>query len=197
LIRKQEIICKLFNEGVIGMKAGKSLVIVAAVIAVVLVVAIWADSNYFAENHQNSNTQSTPSPQPTPTASPQASPTLAPTSTPTPIVTVTGSNIHIQYPNDNDTYFGAAQQGLSLPQAYVGVGGQPITLSFIATEPVWATGNHWINSVIINTPGFTLTSVNPTLPIQFSPGSSTVITFVLQSPNANFDGAISITLVTS
>lgn len=180
------------------MNKEKSLAIVVA-ITVTVIVAVWAGSIYFTGNSGTTNSQpkSTQAPQATATPTPQASPTPTPTATPTTTCTVTGLNVQIQYANASDTYFGPVSQGLSLQQPYFGVGGQPVTLSFTLSEHAQETANHSINNITVATPGFTLNSINPNVPIGFSPGSSTVITVIVQSPNSNYSGAITLNISTS
>ena len=178
---------KLFRGSGLWMSAGKSLAIIIVAVAVIVVVAVWAGSIYFTDNNGSSQSpKSTQTPQATATSTPQASQTPTPTSTPIATCTVTGLNVQIQYANINDTYFGPVTQGLSLQQAYVGDGGQPVTLSFTLSEHAQETANHSINNITVATPGFTLVSINPNVPIDFSPGSSTVITVIVQSPNSDY-----------
>jgi hypothetical protein len=113
-----------------------------------------------------------------------------------PKTTITAMNVHIQYPNPNDSYFGASsqtiavtnQQSTSLEIAK----GQQFYLSFAFGASPLESNSHAITGMRVTTPGFSIVSVNPNTPITLTPGSSTTITITFQSPESYYTGAIDV-----
>jgi len=116
-------------------------------------------------------------------------------------VTITGLNIQVQYNGSDSGYFGPTSQSVPItnqPSQMLQVkAGQQFFLSFSFTESALATGTHSINEITVVTQGFTLISVDPALPITFSPASSIRITITFQAPNSNFNGAVTVAFSTS
>ena len=54
--------------------------------------------------------------------------------------------------------------------------------------------SHNINNISINTPGFSIISISPSLPYSLSPGSNVSITITVQTPNVNYNGPIAFIL---
>jgi hypothetical protein len=108
-------------------------------------------------------------------------------------VNITGANLQISYTNGG-TYLGPSSQALS---GTISVnGGDQITYTITFTTSAWLF-THSINSISMGTSGFTLISVSPNLPYTLSPSSSVAITLTIQTPNANYNGPITILLSTS
>jgi hypothetical protein len=112
-------------------------------------------------------------------------------------VTVTGMNLQIRYEGSEQGYFGPTQQGVAADQILTLQGGQQFIDSITLTESPSAFDNHSLNNVAVTTQGFTLVSIDPTLPITFSPGSSARITMTFQAPDSDFTGAITVTFTTT
>ncbi len=182
----------------------KSAIVVGVTVCITLLVitiAFWLGGTDFSSNNLINPNTPTSTPLPTINPTPQLSiePTFVPEPTPSPLSTIiiTGLNIQIQYPSSGDSYFGPVSQGLSLQQPLVGNGGQQLTLSFKATESSLAGISHSINDITVTTPGFSLLSISPNVPIFMTPGTSTIITMSFQTSNIDYSGAIAIILSTT
>jgi hypothetical protein len=120
-----------------------------------------------------------------------------------PKTTITGINLQVEYPymNTDPSYFGSVSQSVTIsnqPNKVLEISqGQQFYVSFPFTESYLATGSHSINQIRAITPGFTVLSVDPQIPISFSPGSTIIITVTLQSPNSYFTGAINLAISTT
>jgi hypothetical protein len=114
--------------------------------------------------------------------------------------TITGVNCQIEYPINTELYFGAVSQSIPITnqpnQVLEVTSGQQFYISFSPTESALASESHQIYLIRTTTPGFSIVSVDPQLPIEFTAGSSTRITITLQSPNTPFTGALNIVVAT-
>jgi hypothetical protein len=120
----------------------------------------------------------------------------APVSTPVIYnVYITGVNVNIAYEGSTSGYFGSSSQSLPI-QALQTTGGQ-VFADTITVRSSALLLKHDINSIAVTTNGFTLESVNPPLPYEFSPGSSMTFTLNILAPDENFDGPINILISTS
>jgi len=125
----------------------------------------------------------------------QSGSTASTTTTTAPIV-ITGVNAQVNYANPSANYFGAQSQslggsGLPLNLQY----GQSFYYSFTLRMGGYSE-THSIDAVSLSTPGFTLLSVNPTIPYTMSSGSSVTLTITGQAPNTSYYGAVTITVST-
>ena len=68
-----------------------------------------------------------------------------------------------------------------------------VSATLTASAP---SSNCVIQSFVVNTPGFALVSVSPTLPHPLSAGSSVQVTITVTAPNAGFTGTLSIGVIT-
>ncbi len=188
------------------------IALMIGIIAVSLVFGALSFSSLKNNSGQSSqdlgSSTSTPSlapPSTQPTLAPTPSPTLAPTATPAPTPTqsieITGINLQVQYGGSDQGYFGAVSQSIAIsnqPNQILTVNqGTQFFLYFTLTESSTATRGDSINSVTVGTAGFTTVSVEPQVPIAFSPGSSTQITVTLMAPQSSFNGPIQIVVSTS
>jgi hypothetical protein len=112
----------------------------------------------------------------------------------TPIVQITAINLEIEYTGNYTGYFGPSSQsgGNSLNTT----AGSTIfdTLRLTNYDPLHT---HSINQIALDTPGFTLLSISPSLPYSVSPGGSVTITLVIRVPNTNYIGSLNIIMVAS
>ena len=126
---------------------------------------------------------------------------IAASFTSTSTITVTGLNVHVQYDGSVQGYFGPTQQSASIGnqpnQVLTLTGGQQFIISDTFTESSLATGSHSLNNITVTTQGFTIVSVDPELPITFSPGSTVRITITFQAPNSDFNGAVNVVFATT
>jgi PKD repeat protein len=123
---------------------------------------------------------------------------VTPNPTPTPTaqtVMLTSRTLNIDYTSTTD-YFGPASQTLSLETFYTTRGGTFIETISLTSDALMY--DHRIDSVSVTTPGFTLESVNPSLPsADISPGSSIVLTLTIRAPNSDYNGPLNIRVSTS
>jgi len=119
------------------------------------------------------------------------------TPTPTASITVTGLNLQIQYNGSEQGYFGPTQQGISVDTMLTVNGGQQFLDSITLTESALASSSHSLNSITVTTQGFTIVSIDPALPITFSPGSSVRITITFQAPNSDYTGSVNVVFATT
>lgn len=160
-----------------GLSDTDKIVIVVAIILVVIVVGgVIAAAIYFGTLSSIARTPTPPT-------------TTAP-------VVVTGVNVQIAYSAPSANYFGPQSQslsgtGLPLQLQY----GQEFYYSF-SLRMGGLYESHTIDSVTLNTPGFSLVSVNPALPYSMSSGSSVTVTVTGQAPSQNFAGAITLVVST-
>jgi len=112
----------------------------------------------------------------------------------TPTVQITAVNLEIEYTGIFGGYFGPSSQ--SLGGTLSTTAGSTITYTFTLTSNAILL-THSINQIALGTPGFALLSISPSLPYSVSPGGSVTITLVIQAPNTNYIGPLSIVVVTS
>jgi len=113
--------------------------------------------------------------------------------TPLPKVNVTAVDLSIVYNGLSSGYLGPTSQ--SLP-GFTTVSGSSYSYTITFTSSA-AILTHSITSIYTNTPGFSITSVSPTLPYSFSPGSTFTVTIIIQTPTSSYDGVLQITVETS
>jgi hypothetical protein len=170
---------------------------------------VFAAVLFISPNNNSNNSQTTPTPSATteptrtPTAAPTSVPTLKPTLTPTPQPpnnTITAINLQFAYQSSDQGYFGPTSQTLSFsnqPNGMLSINqGEQFWYSFKLTEATPASPDS-ISSISVSTPGFSIVSVTPTTPIDFTQGSSVTITVNVQSPQYAFNGAVTLVLTTS
>lgn len=112
-----------------------------------------------------------------------------------PQVNLTAQNAHIDYTCSLcPHYFGPTLQG----------GGNSLSVSGGSqfTETVTpknqdCCSSHQVSSASILTPGFTLISITPSLPITLGPGDSISITINIQAPNSAYTGPLDYQITTS
>jgi hypothetical protein len=114
---------------------------------------------------------------------------------------ITGINIQFQYSQTDQGYFGASSQTVSLdnqPNGYLTVeSGQKFFVYFTLNAPTSGTASDSVTAVSVNTPGFSLVSVEPQTPIAFATGSSKQLTVTMYAPQAAYNGPIDLVLTTS
>lgn len=108
-------------------------------------------------------------------------------------VDITAVDVSIQYNGATSGYFGPSTQALSGTNTTTG---QTISDTMTITSSALLF-DHSINSITTSTPGFTISSISPALPLTFSPGSTATITLLIQTPNAHYDGVLSLTVTTT
>jgi hypothetical protein len=118
-----------------------------------------------------------------------------------PKTTVTGLTLHIQYPNADDSYFGAATQSVPINIGQSNIleidKGQQFYLSFSFSASNLESINHSITGMTVSTTGFTIISANPNTPITLTPGNSTTITINFQSPSSSYTGPVDVAFTVS
>jgi len=117
-----------------------------------------------------------------------------PVATPIPQVMVTGSNLNIAYMGSTNGYFGPTTQALT-SQIQLDAGQKYTDTITISSSALLYT--HSIDSFSISTPGFSIVSVQPNLPIKLSAGSSASVTLTIQTPNYAYTGPVTIVLSTT
>jgi hypothetical protein len=122
---------------------------------------------------------------------------------------ITTVEITIEYGPNDQGYFGPTQQAVAVtsqPDQNLTVDeGSSFKLSFSLRESALATGGDGIASIKASNPdySFSVNSVNPSLPVNFSPGMTTQITVSLTAPFYNlgqttpFNGVITLVLTTT
>lgn len=118
-----------------------------------------------------------------------------PTATPIPKVKVTAYNLNIVYTGSTSGYLGPTSQVISTNSFNVN-GGQIYTDTITLYTSALLL-DHQIDSVTMNTPGFSIVSVQPSLPYKFSSGSSIALTLQIQTPSNDYTGTVNIIIITS
>jgi len=113
-----------------------------------------------------------------------------------PTITVSINNINLQiiYTGSTSGYLGPTSQVIYYSNSVSG--GQQFSLTLTLTSSALLF-THYINSITLNTNGFTLVSISPNLPYSLSPGSSVSFTLTIQAPSYNFNGPLNIVVSTS
>ncbi len=113
---------------------------------------------------------------------------------PSTTIDITGVNMIIDYTGVSSGYFGPSSQALG----GVGTlsGGSEFTYTITITSSALLL-SHNINYISVDTPGFSIISISPSLPYSLSPGSDVSITITVQTPNVNYNGPIDFILSTS
>ncbi len=115
-------------------------------------------------------------------------------SNPTVSVSITGINLQIDYTGISSGYLGPTSQAISYTNTLNG--GQQFSITITLSSSAILL-SHNINSITLNTGGFSLDSISPNLPYSISPGSSVYITLTLTAPNSNFNGPLDLIISTS
>ena len=68
------------------------------------------------------------------------------------------------------------------------------TYSFSFVIKNSGNADHSISSIVVNTPGFSLVSLQSRLPVSISPGDSATIVFTVMTPSSNYQGNLNITV---
>jgi len=110
-------------------------------------------------------------------------------------VQITGYNLDVSYAGSTSGYFGPSSQALSGTGLTLN-GGQQFTDTITISDSA-ILFKHSIEQFSVTTPGFTLDSVTPNLPITLSPGGSVTITLTLTAPNEDYTGPITYNLYTT
>jgi hypothetical protein len=108
-------------------------------------------------------------------------------------VNVTAVDLSIQYTGLSSGYLGPTSQSLN---GFITDAGNQYTyvITFTSSATILS---HKIDQIYINTPGFTLDSISPTLPYSFSPGSTFTITLIITVPSSSYIGVLNIVISTS
>ena len=110
-------------------------------------------------------------------------------------VQITGYNLDTTYAGSTQGYFGPSSQALSGTGLTLS-GGQTFTDTITISDSAILL-KHSIEQFSVTTPGFTLDSVTPSLPITLSPGDSVTVTLTLTAPNENYAGPVTYNLYTT
>ena len=117
-----------------------------------------------------------------------------PSTTAKPNIEITGLNITIAYAGLTNGYFGPTSQGGT--QSIVTITAGEGLFEYFTMENGDSSSAHTINEISVQTSGFTIVSVSPSLPITISASGTTQITLTFSTPNTYYDGPLSITLTT-
>lgn len=109
-------------------------------------------------------------------------------------VNVTGTNLDVNYTGITTGYFGADTQSIGGSISVNGGGQFTETLTLTDTAILLS---HNINTIAVDTSGFTLVSIAPSLPITLQPLSSITITLIITAPSSSYSGPLTITMSTS
>ncbi len=110
-----------------------------------------------------------------------------------PKVTVTAVNLEIKYEGATSGYLGPDSQSLN---GFTTDGGSTYTYSIYLKSSAILL-KHEITEVLVNTPGFSVISVSPSLPYTFGPDSTFTITITLEVPSDSYTGTLDIVIITS
>lgn len=113
---------------------------------------------------------------------------------PTHNVQITSGNLNVYYQGSTSGYFGPTSQALSGSINLKGGDTYTETITISSSALLYT---HSINQFTVNTPGFTLVSVSPNLPISLSPGSSAAITLTIKAPDEDYSGPVTYMLYTT
>jgi autotransporter translocation and assembly factor TamB len=113
---------------------------------------------------------------------------------PTHNVQITGGNLNVYYQGSTSGYFGPTSQALSGTISLKGGATYTETITIKSSALLYT---YSINQFTVNTPGFTLVSVSPNLPISLSPGSSAAITLTIKVPDEDYSGPVTYMLYTT
>jgi hypothetical protein len=108
------------------------------------------------------------------------------------VVKVTAVNYDINYTGASSDYFGTAT---TTAAGFTADSGQDITYAITLTNGDTLT--HTVNSISLETSGFTLVSVNPSYPFTVSQGGNVSIALTIQVPSGNYDGPLGIMISTN
>lgn len=112
---------------------------------------------------------------------------------PKPSVKISEYQISITYSGSALGYFGPATQTINSATSIAG--GQKFPLILNITNS--GSSVHQVNSITAATPGFTVSSLNATMPVLVSPSQTVSIKLTLQAPNSNFAGVMTLTVSAS
>lgn len=113
---------------------------------------------------------------------------------PTPKVDITAMNWYIDYTGTSG-YFGPSSQSYNGGYVYNAGDQFTYTMTFQSTALMFS---HPINAITIQTPGFSIISINPQLPTQKIPsGGSISITITIQTPSYAYTGPLDLRMSTS
>jgi len=113
---------------------------------------------------------------------------------PTVTASINNVNLQISYTGSTSGYLGPTSQVFSYSNSVSGSQQFSLTLTLTSSALLLT---HYINSITLNTNGFTLVSISPNLPYSLSPGSSVSFTLTIQAPSYNFNGPLNILVSTS
>lgn len=105
---------------------------------------------------------------------------------------VTGLNVNFNYLGTTSGYFGSSTQTFS---------GGTYEAGHVYTEIFTLKSgallfNHNISSITTNTPGFSINSITPILPVTVSPSGSVTITININTPLTQYNGVLDLTINT-
>lgn len=110
-----------------------------------------------------------------------------------PTVTVTAVDVVINYQGSTSGYLGPSSQSLAGFSA-----SSDSTCAYtisINTSAILFTHN--INSITVNTDGFSISSISPSLPYSFGPGSTITLTLIINLPSSSYTGIMEIEIDTT
>ncbi len=150
--------------------------VIALIIVIVIFIAIFISFNLGYSSNGSQNIQTSIQ------------------STPSTTIDITGVNLIIDYTGVSSGYFGPSSQALG--GAGTLTGGSEAVYTIVMSSSALLL-SHNINDISINTPGFSIISISPSLPYSLSPGSNVSITITVQTPNVNYNGPIDFILSTN
>jgi hypothetical protein len=106
--------------------------------------------------------------------------------------TVTGINVHFNYLGTTSGYFGSSTQAVSGGNYDAGINYTEIITLYSRA----ILFDHNVSSITTNTPGFSINTISPTLPVTVSPDGSVTITVTLNTPLTQYTGVLDLTINT-
>lgn len=109
-------------------------------------------------------------------------------------VNITSITVFIGYSSYSQTFFGGETHNVTANYETYNAG-QTVVFDI----PFHNSGNvsHSVNAIFAKQSGFIVTTENPKLPVNVSPGTTAYISVTLTTPNENFAGTLSIYAVVS
>jgi hypothetical protein len=193
-----------------GRSHGSRTIVIAAVAGILIACLASAAIVYMAPSLLTGDNGSQATLTPTPNHTIAPIPTIEPTTpvyTPTPSPTlqqenntITAVNVKFIYQTNDQEMFGAASQTSSFSNQPNGIlsiyQGQQFWYSFKLTAGSIVSSDS-ITSIVVTTPGFSIVSITPDTPIEFTAGSSTTISVTLSTPDYTFNGPVTLVITTS
>ena len=108
-------------------------------------------------------------------------------------ISITSLDVEIDYTGLTSGYLGSPTQAYSFHMTVSPGQEFYITITF-KSNAILLT--HEITSITVNTPGFQLISISPSLPISIAPGGEISVTLEFQAPYTSYTGPLTITVYT-